>query len=308
MIKPATLHKFTRILYLLNKLDQGRITLTQEAKELGFSVRTLQRDLHEIERTGFPLVALSVGIYSFAEGFSLSKMPLSARDKALLSLTGQLAESLGPNWQASFKRLAANSVRPNPQDIYFIKMPRMWHSISPAILEKLEQAILKHHYIDVYYNSQTKRAWSRQVRPFKIALFDGFWYLITLNSWNTFMKFSLGRIEQVRTHSQTFAPIAIDDKLAQSPNIWFDSEQNVEIKLKIAPPIAGYFKEVEFFPYQKIEKNYKNGSLLISCKTANFMQVLPQIQRWLPHIEVISPHELAKTLHEQLENYLQQMS
>lgn len=308
MIKPATLHKFTRILYLLNKLDQGRITLTQEAKELGFSVRTLQRDLHEIERTGFPLVALSVGIYSFAEGFSLSKMPLSARDKALLSLTGQLAESLGPNWQASFKRLAANSVRPNPQDIYFIKMPRMWHSIFPTILEKLEQAILKHHYIDVYYNSQTKRAWSRQVRPLKIALFDGFWYLITLNSWNTFMKFSLGRIEQVRTHSQTFAPIAIDDKLAQSPNIWFDTEQNVEIKLKIAPPIAGYFKEVEFFPYQKIEKNYKDGSLLISCKTANFMQVLPQIQRWLPHIEVISPHELAKTLHEQLENYLQQMS
>ena len=45
MIKSATLHKFTCILYLLNKLDRGRITLTQEAKELGFSARTLQRDL-----------------------------------------------------------------------------------------------------------------------------------------------------------------------------------------------------------------------------------------------------------------------
>ncbi|WP_428080882.1 WYL domain-containing protein [Candidatus Avelusimicrobium alvi] len=88
----------------------------------------------------------------------------------------------------------------------------------------------------------------------------------------------------------------------------YRAEQNVEIKLKIAPSIAGYFKEVEFFPYQKIEKELKDGSLLISCKTANFMQVLPQIQRWLPHIEVISPHELARTLHEQLENYLQQMS
>lgn len=146
------------------------------------------------------------------------------------------------------------------------------------------------------------------MRPLKIALFDGFWYLITLNSWNTFMKFSLGRIEQVRTHAQTFAPVSIDDKLLQTPNIWFDSEQNVEIKLKIAPSIAGYFKEVEFFPYPKIEKGYKDGSLLILGKTANFMQVLPQIQRWLPHIEVISPHELARTLHEQLENYLQQMS
>lgn len=179
----------------------------------------------------------------------------------------------------------------------------MWHSISPAMLEKLEQSILKHQYIDVYYKSPTKRAWIRQVRPLKIALFDGFWYLITLNSWNTFMKFSLGRIEQVRPHTQTFAPISIDDKLAQSPNIWFDSEQNVEIKLKIAPSIAGYFKEVEFFPYQKIEKELKDGSLLISCKTANFMQVLPQIKRWLPHIKVISPKELAQTLHKQLTQY-----
>ncbi len=304
MIKPATLHKFTRILYLLNKLDKGRITLTQEAKELGFSARTLQRDLHEIERAGFPLTEIAAGRYGFVEGFSLRKMPLSARDKALLALTGQLAESLGPNWQASFRRLTQQAVRPNPQEIYFIKMPRMWHSISPAILEKLEQAILKHQYIDVYYKSQTKRAWSRQVRPLKIALFDGFWYLITLNSWNTFMKFSLGRIEQVRTHTQTFAPVSIDDKLLQTPNIWFDSEQNIEIKLKIAPSIAGYFKEVEFFPYQKIEKELKDSSLLISCKTANFMQVLPQIQKWLPHIRVISPRELSQTLHEQLENYL----
>ena len=59
MIKSATLHKFTRILYLLNKLDKGTITLTQEAKELGFSARTLQRDLHEIERAGFPLTEIS---------------------------------------------------------------------------------------------------------------------------------------------------------------------------------------------------------------------------------------------------------
>ena len=138
------------------------------------------------------------------------------------------------------------------------------------------------------------------MRPLKIALFDGFWYLITLNSWNTFMKFSLGRIEQVRTHSQTFALIAIDDKLAQSPNIWFDSEQNVEIKLKIASPIAGYFKEVEFFLYQKIEKGYKDGSLLISGKTANFMQVLPQIRRWLPYIRIIQHPQFVDILFKRL--------
>ncbi len=304
MIKSATLHKFTRILYLLNKLDKGRITLTQEAKELGFSARTLQRDLHEIERAGFPLAEISAGRYGFAEGFSLGRMPLSSRDEALLALTGQLAESLGPNWQASFRRLTEQATRPSTQAVYFIKMPRMWHSISPNILEKLEQAILKHQYIDVYYTSQTKLAWSRELRPLKITLFDGFWYLIALNSWNAFMKFSLGRIEKVTVHTKTFMSINIDEKLTQAPNIWFDMEQNLEIKLKIAKPIASYFKEVEFFPYQQIEKENKDGSLLVSCRTSNFMQVLPQIQRWLPYIQIVTPKELAQILHKQLVQYL----
>lgn len=304
MIKSATLHKFTRILYLLNKLDKGTVTLAQEAKGLGFSTRTLQRDLREIERAGFPLCEMASGRYSFADGFSLGKMPLSARDKALLSLTGQLAQSLGPNWQASFKRLTNRIVRPALQDVYFLKMPRMWHSVSSAVVEKLEQAVLKHRYIDVYYASQTKRAWSCELRPLKIAFFDGFWYLIALNNWNVFMKFSLGRIEKINTRSDTFSPVNIDDKLAASPNIWFDAEQNIEIKLKVAKPVAGYFKEVEFFPYQKIEKENKDGSLLISCRTANFMQVLPQIQRWLPHIRVVAPDGLANLLADQLSAYL----
>ena len=118
------------------------------------------------------------------------------------------------------------------------------------------------------------------------------------------MKFSLGRIEKVNFHQKTFTPLNIDEKLAQSPNIWFDTEQNLEIKLKIAKPIANYFKEVEFFPYQKIKKENKDGSLLISCRTANLMQVLPQIQRWLPHIQVISPDDLAKLLNKQLSAYI----
>lgn len=112
MIKSATLHKFTRILYLLNKLDRGRITLTQEAKSLGFSVRTLQRDLLEMERAGFPLSEFAAGRYTFAEGFSLRKMPLSSRDKALLALTGPVGAIIGPPMAGQFQTLERTSRPP----------------------------------------------------------------------------------------------------------------------------------------------------------------------------------------------------
>lgn len=74
-------------------------------------MRTLQRNLHEKECAGFPLAEIAVGRYGFAEGFSLREMPLSARDKALLALAGQLSESLGPNWKASFKHIIDQSAR-----------------------------------------------------------------------------------------------------------------------------------------------------------------------------------------------------
>ena len=44
-----------RILYLLAKLQRGSVNLAVEARELGFSVRTLQRDILFIEEACFPI-------------------------------------------------------------------------------------------------------------------------------------------------------------------------------------------------------------------------------------------------------------
>ena len=81
----------------------------------------------------------------------------------------------------------------------------------------------------------------------------------------------------------------------------------MKVKLKIGLPAARYFQDVEFLPGQKIEKALPDGSLIISCKTANYMQLLPTIKRWLPHIEVLVPNELNKQLNEELKAYLNKL-
>lgn len=304
-MKTANIKKFTRILYLLHKLEGGSINLTVEAKELGFSVRTLERDIQEIDQAGFPLTNAGAGRYSLVEGFSLQKLSLSARDEALLKLLGQLAYSLGPQWADSYQRLLKKTARPAGKDIYFVKMPRMYHNLSPHLLTQLEQAILKHQYINLYYQSPAKRVWCNHVKPLKIALFDGFWYLITLNNVNTYMKFSLGKIIKVLAQNERFKPLDISARLEQSPNIWFDSQANLEIKCLVSAQAARYFKEVEFLPQQKIEAQTPAGEIIVSCKTANFMQVLPQIKRWLPYIRVLEPAALQQQLNQELQHYLQ---
>lgn len=307
-MKKNNIKKFTRILSLLYQLETGRVNLRFQAKELGFSQRTLERDMHEIEAAGFPLIETSPGCYRFLEGISLKKLPLSARDNALFHLMGQLAESLGPQWIESFHRLRDCTARPEGKDCYFVKIPRMRpRTISPRILEPLEQAILTHKSIDIYYQTPERKVTCRQLRPLKIALFDGFWYLITLNTVNTYMKFSLDKILKVCLKKDSFKPVFIEDKLNQSPNIWFDQEAHLKVKLKVGLPVARYFQEVEFLPEQNIEQTLPDGSLIISCKTANYMQLLPTIKRWLPYIEVLAPKELNKQLKEELKAYLNKL-
>lgn len=304
MIKQKTIKKFTRILYLINKLDSGTVNLLKEAQNLGFAQRTLQRDLAEIEAIGLPITSPVKGLYKFTEGFNLRKMPLSARDNALLMIMAQISKALGADWLASFNKIKNNSVRPDIENVYFIKMPIMNKSINPDILRHIEQAILKHTYLDLYYDSQTKKAWSRHLMPLKIALFEGFWYLIAWADWGGYMKFSLSRIIKTQTHKETFKPNTdLEKLLLKTPNIWFDAKQEREVKLKVEKPAACYFKEVEFFPNQKIKEN-KDGSILVSCKISKYMEIIPQIQRWIPYITVISPKELKQNIKASVQSWL----
>ena len=48
-----TLNKVTRLMYILNELDNGEIFVTTIAKDLGVTLRTVQRDLHILEDAGF---------------------------------------------------------------------------------------------------------------------------------------------------------------------------------------------------------------------------------------------------------------
>ena len=98
-------NKLTRLLYELNSLDKGPIRLKDMAAETGVSVRTLQRDMNDIEVADFPISNPAPGVYAFVEGFSLEKMKLSGAEASILVLMSDLASSLGDKFGQSFNNL-----------------------------------------------------------------------------------------------------------------------------------------------------------------------------------------------------------
>ena len=115
-------NKLTRLLYELNALDKGQIRLKDMAVETGVAVRTIQRDMNDIQEADFPLWNPDPGVYAFIEGFSLERMKLSSAEASILVLMSDMASSLGGNFGHSFAMLK-NRLLATPQDNpFFIKM------------------------------------------------------------------------------------------------------------------------------------------------------------------------------------------
>lgn len=299
-MKNPSLLKFNRILYLLNLFQRGRVNLVSQAAQLGVSVRTLQRDVSEIEKAGFPVCSSVPGVYGFVEGFSLDKMPLSRRESSLLTLMEQLSESLGAPWLASFNRFKSNTVRPADSNTFYIKLSAESSPVTVRLTETLERCLFRRERISILYAGK-KQSWCRNLRPLKIMLFDGFWYLLAMADTGTYMKFLLSNILRVCPLGTFFEPVNVDKTLAESVNIWFDGGREICISLRVSAGVARYFKKRQYFPLQHIEREFPDGSLELSCKTANFMEILPAIKSWLPDITVLSPRALAEELLAQLQ-------
>ena len=96
----------------------------------------------------------------------------------------------------------------------------------------------------------------------------------------------------------------IEKILRESTNIWFEVKRPLAVMLEVSAECAKYFKQKVYFPLQKIEKELKDGRIVLSCKATREEEILPTILHWLPHIKVVSPSSLQTRVKEVLKNYL----
>lgn len=297
--------KFARILYLLNRMDKGAINLRQEAGKLHVAQRTLQRDMKTLQEAEFPIYDPKPGLYTFSEGYSLEKMNLSPEEASMLGVMSDVAASLGKHYARTFLSLKQRFTG-HKRSPFFIKIEQSAAPLSSDIVIQLEAAISESRSINIYYNGK-KPCYCNSIKPLKICWMDGFWYLIALTEpANTHFKFRLDKIARVIPLQAKFSYSGdIESLLIESKNIWFGADRNIEIKLLVSGDAAEYFRKHDYFPDQKIEKEHKDGSVTVSCRAANFMEVLPQIKRWIPLVKVSKPADLAGLLKAELKRYLQ---
>jgi predicted DNA-binding transcriptional regulator YafY len=92
--------------------------------------------------------------------------------------------------------------------------------------------------------------------------------------------------------------------LHDTQSIWFNEKRDKVARIKVSGDAAPFFKDRKYFPLQKIVKRNKDGSIVVETTLCHYMEAIPSILRWIPHLTVLSPKGLSDTIKKSVSAYL----
>lgn len=301
--------KIFRLISILNKLDAGKVHSSKLAEAFGVSQRSIQRDLELLNMTGFPLMSQEKGVWEFAEGFSLRKAMLTNEEASLLAFLYEIVKSLGKRFEEPFNEILKKVIASDTESAYYAKIPAgMKLGRNLPHVKELEDAIANANQVEFYYEKEGKEKWLR-VDPLKMVFFDGFWYLVCrVHGEDWILKLRLENIKKLKVLDSHFSiPRNLMTMLDESVNAWFSEKRDKKVVVKVDKHAARFFRQNAYLPLQKIAKENKDGSLIVEAKACQYMEVIPVIQRWIPHVHVIEPKEVKDEIKKRAEEYLKNL-
>jgi len=167
---------------------------------------------------------------------------------------------------------------------------------------QIKNAVETKSIIKCFYNDK-----NREIYPLKILNLEGFWYLIVYepidNKIKTFHLNTIKNIEVLNTH------FLFDEEKINS----FDNAISAYYKPNNAPILVQLFMDKEVSRYfmrkplnksQRVLKIYDDESCDIELTITEYMEIIPTIQRYIPHIGVIEPDELKDRVRSNIDLYL----
>ncbi|RXI37370.1 hypothetical protein CP963_12745 [Arcobacter cloacae] len=166
---------------------------------------------------------------------------------------------------------------------------------------KVKNAIKTKTKIECIYNDK-----KRELYPLKILNLDSFWYLINYDlEYNEIRRYHLNSIKEVELQDIEFE---FDEEIISgfdnAINAYFEPHvKPFAIELFLDKKVSKYFLRKPINQTQRVLKTYEDESIDIEVFITDFMEIIPLIQSYLPHIMIISPDELNKIIKSNLEEY-----
>ena len=287
---------------ILERLGNGEtLSITELAREWGELTKTVQRDFKKLQDGNYGIVRASDGKkFTLARKQTTSKSAETAI-KMLDSLSADIGGEFYTKAQAALHKLQRYIESP-----FYTRIDVENISDKLDLVEDLEYAISKQKTISFSYKRWYKPDEIKtyeNVKPYKIIIFDGFWYLLSQYK-DHYIKFYLKEIRDLKILDQTFVQDKkVLDRMEKALDIWFDPKaEPFDVTLLLDSNAIVYF-ERKPIKGQYMKKN-SDGTAELTISITNKEKIFTVLKKWLPQIRVIEPHKLQEEFEEMMREYL----
>jgi len=287
---------------ILERLQNGeKLSITALAKEWDTTPKTLQRDFQKLMEGNYGIVRAEDG-----KRFVLSqKRPTSKSAETAIKMLDSLSSDIGGEFYTKVQS-ALHKLQKYIESPFYTRIDVENISDKLDLIEDLEYAISKQRTVTLkykkWYDPDNIKTYEN-VKPYKIIIFDGFWYLLTQYK-DYYIKFYLKEIRDLQILDKTFtSDEKILERMDKALDIWFDPKaEPFNVTLLLESDAIVYF-ERKPIQGQYLKKNSDHtAELTVSITHKN--EIFSILKKWLPQIKVIEPYALQEEFEEMLKGYL----
>ncbi len=289
---------------ILDRLQNGEtLSITELSREWGELTKTLQRDFKKLMEGNYGVIRASDG-----KRFTLSQKQHTSKDantaiKMLDSLSADIGGEFYTKAQATLNKLQHHIESP-----FYTRIDVENISSKLDLIEDLEEAISRQKMITFSYKTlkePDKIKTYEAVKPYKIIIFDGFWYLLA-EYHGHYIKFYLKEIRNIKISNQTFEKDnTVLERMNKALGFWFDpTAEPFEVTLLLDEEVIIYFKRNPIIG-QRIKLN-PDSTAELTITATDKREIFDLLKKWLPQISVAEPYSLQKDFEGMLQGYLEE--
>ena len=310
--------RFYKIDQLLN--DRRAVSMDLLMEKLESSKATVKRDLEYMrDRLNAPIIwDRSLRGYCFdqsmpnASKYGLPGLWFNSQEIFALLTMHQLLSNLGnglitPHIKPLLARLNALLGSQDDPAEEIIKRIRILHMAArigrPEHFEAVASATIKRQRLTIIYRARyNEEETEREVSPQRLVYYRDNWYL---DGWchlrkglRSFSMDRIGKAEMLAPKARSVAEKTLNEVLASSYGI-FSGKADKRAVLRFTPKQARWVASEQWHP-QQVSQFDKDGSYLLEIPYSNDGELIMDILKYGPDVEVVSPAELRKSVKRRL--------
>ena len=275
-----TAPKATRLNALYERLKNSNgISIGDLAKEFEVSTKTIQRDFKALQGLG----AYKSGHLLFLDK-KRAKDNLKSDERVVLGILSKLAKSNGNDFYLKAKPLLTKLTQQLEQPIYISSPSESLDDSDLIHFDFIERVITKR--VELGFEYQGKHY---EIKPFKLAYFEGFWYVLGFDTKDTlFKKFYFKAMKNLQSLERSFTlDEKVEKRLKNAHSVWFNLDEPFLVQLLIDKEVSKYFKRRNLIGATLYEQ--ADESVILELEISHIMQIKPLIYKFIPHIKVLEP-------------------